>query len=259
MENSISGSVGASLQVGAQAALNEYTTGICVLFLCTGLSLKLQQNVYVGFDVLAGAAAGDTDCVDGTNQLSTTFTDWDYSPSTKERFTLQKGGSFLFGGYMQMPRLAISMVMTTSLGTEGPDYDKPWQDFEMEKALYGDGAVENTFLMPLFEPMCDGSGIKLSSYASSNLGAEVKDTCVPTKMTINDVTLLIDTAMTGTFGEYDLIAPNPPPPSPPPSPWEVVQAQMQKEAFEAYQEAQVEAQKAKSKAMKKKAKRNLAE
>jgi len=64
-------------------------------------------------------------------QLATTFTDWDYHQADKDRCQLKKDGSFLLGGYMQIPRLAVSLVMTTSLGVDGEGADAPWKDFEM--------------------------------------------------------------------------------------------------------------------------------
>ena len=91
-------------------------------------------------------------------QLATTFTDWDYHQADKDRCQLKKDGSFLFGGYMQIPRLAVSLVMTTSLGTDGPGADAPWKDFEIEKMMYGEGGDPNVFLGALFDPICEGGG-----------------------------------------------------------------------------------------------------
>ena len=112
VNNEISGSVAASLQVGASAQLREYTTGICVMFVCTGPRLSIQQDIYVGFDVLAGAAALDKECVDGPTKLATTFTDWDYHERDKDRCQLKKDGSFLLGEDMQIrarPRRSSAM------------------------------------------------------------------------------------------------------------------------------------------------------
>jgi len=52
--------------------------------------LSVRQDVYVGFDVLAGAAALDKDCVEGPTQLATTFTDWDYHQADKTAASSKK-------------------------------------------------------------------------------------------------------------------------------------------------------------------------
>ena len=91
-------------------------------------------------------------------QLATTFTDWDYHQADKDRCQLKKDGSFLFGGYMQIPRLAVSLVMTTSLGVDGEGADAPWKDFEIEKLMYGEDDDPYVFLGALFDPTCEGGG-----------------------------------------------------------------------------------------------------
>jgi peptidoglycan hydrolase CwlO-like protein len=199
VNNGVVGSVGASLQVGASMALNEYTSGVCVLFVCTGPRLGLQQDVYLGFDVLAAASAGDAPCVDGANELSTTFTDWDYSQSDKERCRLKKGGSFLMGGYLQIPRMTASLVMTTSLGTHGPGYDKPWEDFELEKMMYGsDADAKNFYANKLFDPICQSTGSSILETCDAP-----EETCLPTKMVVDkNIEALPDTSLAGTQGEY---------------------------------------------------------
>lgn len=225
VNNEISGSVAASLQVGASVQLREYTTGICVLFVCTGPRLSVQQDLYVGFDVLAGAVL-NKDCVEGPARLATTFTDWDYHQADKDRCQLKKDGSFLFGGYMQIPRLAVSLVMTTSLGTDGPGADAPWKDFEIEKMMYGEGGDPNVFLGALFDPICEGGG---SSAVSTTCEAEDEEPalglggspqCISdSKMRVaKNIPALHDTSLAVAFGDFTkVIGPGPAlPPAPPP-------------------------------------------
>jgi hypothetical protein len=224
VNNEISGSVAANLQVGASSQLREYTTGICVLFVCTGPRLSLRQDVYVGFDVLAGAAALDKDCVEGPTQLATTFTDWDYHQADKDRCQLKKDGSFLLGGYMQIPRLSVSLVMTTSLGVDGPGADEPWKDFEIEKMMYAENSDPNVFLGQLFDPICEGGG---SSAVLTTCDADVEESALgglpqcayDTRMTVaKNIAALSDTSAAGTFGDFEkVIGPGPDlPPSPSP-------------------------------------------
>jgi hypothetical protein len=224
VNNEISGSVAASLHVGAIADLREFTTGICVFFVCTGPRLSVRQDVYVGFYVLAGAAL-NKDCVEGPTQLATTFTDWDYHQADKDRCQLKKDGSFLFGGYMQIPRLAVSLVMTTSLGTDGPGADAPWKDFEIEKMMYGEGGDPNVFLGALFDPICEGGG---SSAVLTTCEAEDEQSALGglpqcayyTRITVaKNVAALSDTSAAGSFGDFEKVkGPGPalpPAPSPP--------------------------------------------
>ena len=57
---------------------------------------------------------------------------------------------------MQIPRLAVSLVMTTSLGVDGEGADAPWKDFEIEKMMYGEDGDPYVFLGALFDPICEG-------------------------------------------------------------------------------------------------------
>jgi len=224
VNNEISGSVAASLQVGAIADLREFTTGICVFFVCTGPRLSVRQDVYVGFYVLAGAAL-NKDCVEGPTQLATTFTDWDYHQVDKDRCQLKKDGSFLFGGHMQIPRLAVSLVMTTSLGVDGEGADAPWKDFEIEKMMYGEDGDPYVFLGALFDPICEGGG---SSAVLKTCDADVEQSALgglpqcayDTRMTVaKNVAALSDTSAAGSFGDFEKVkGPGPalpPAPSPP--------------------------------------------
>jgi len=229
VNNEISGSVAASLQVGAIADLREFTTGICVLFVCTGPRLSVRQDVYVGFDVLAGAAL-NKDCVEGPTQLATTFTDWDYHQVDKDRCQLKKDGSFLFGGHMQIPRLAVSLVMTTSLGVDGEGADAPWKDFEIEKMMYGEDGDPYVFLGALFDPICEGgsSAVLTTCEAEdeeSALGLGGSPQCISdSKMRVaKNIPALHDTSLAGAFGDFTKVIgpgpalpPAPPLPSPPP-------------------------------------------
>jgi hypothetical protein len=230
VNNEISGSVAASLHVGAIADLREFTTGICVFFVCTGPRLSVRQDVYVGFYVLAGAAL-NKDCVEGPTQLATTFTDWDYHQADKDRCQLKKDWSLLFGGYMQIPRVAVSLVMTTSLGVDGEGADAPWKDYEIEKMMYGKDGDPYVFLGALFDPICEGVG---SSAVLKTCDADVEQSALgglpqcayDTRMTVaKNVAALSDTSAAGSFGDFEKVkgpspalppAPSPPPPSPPP-------------------------------------------
>ena len=192
----LKGSVSAALQVGASAQLREFTAGLCVLFVCTGPRVGVQQDFQLGFDLLGGASlahgTGDS-CINGPVQLATTFTDWDYSAADKERCHLRSDGSFLLGGYMQIPTPKMSVVMTTSLGVDGPGSEDPWHDFEVQDkvdAALGGSNPEFMFIGPLFSPVCEGnSGDRLetcgegtAAAVSSSLGS---DQCMPTSMQIS--------------------------------------------------------------------------
>ena len=206
VRNSISGSIGASLQVGASLELREFTAGVCVLFVCTGPRMYVKQDVFLGFDVLAGGAAGKANCVYGPTELRTTFTDWDYSKNDKKRCRLRERGSFLLGGYMQIPRMAASVTLTTSLGTHGPGFDKPWHDFEIEKLMYGEVAGEgNFYLNKLFDPVCSSAGgTKLQTCEAPS------EECFPTAMAVSSaVAALPDTSQAGEFGAYLEVAGRP--------------------------------------------------
>ena len=187
----LKGSVSAALQVGASAQLKEFTAGLCVLFVCTGPRVGVQQDFQLGFDLLGGASlahgTGDS-CINGPVQLATTFTDWDYSAADKERCHLRSDGSFLLGGYMQIPTPKMSVVMTTSLGVDGPGSEDPWHDFEVQDkvdAALGGSNPEFLFIGPLFSPVCEGnSGDRLetcgegtAAAVSSSLGSKASITC----------------------------------------------------------------------------------
>jgi hypothetical protein len=187
----LKGSVSAALQVGASAQLKEFTAGLCVLFVCTGPRVGVQQDFQLGFDLLGGASlahgTGDS-CINGPVQLATTFTDWDYSAADKERCHLRSDGSFLLGGYMQIPTPKMSVVMTTSLGVDGPGSEDPWHDFEVQDkvdAALGGSNPEFMFIGPLFSPVCEGnSGDRLetcgegtAAAVSSSLGSKASITC----------------------------------------------------------------------------------
>ena len=223
----LSGSVSAALQVGASAQLREFTAGLCVLFVCTGPRIGVQQDFQLGFDLLGGASlahgTGDS-CINGPVQLATTFTDWDYSAADKERCHLRSDGSFLLGGYMQIPTPKMSVVMTTSLGVDGPGSEDPWHDFEVQDKIddaLGGSNPEFMFIGPLFSPVCEGkSGVRLATCdesaaaVSSSLGS---DQCMPTSMQVStDVKPLDNLDLVAVANEF--FAPNPPPPSPPPPP-----------------------------------------
>ena len=223
----LSGSVSAALQVGASAQLREFTAGLCVLFVCTGPRIGVQQDFQLGFDLLGGASlahgTGDS-CINGPVQLATTFTDWDYSAADKERCHLRSDGSFLLGGYMQIPTPKMSVVMTTSLGVDGPGSEDPWHDFEVQDKIddaLGGSNPEFMFIGPLFSPVCGGkSGVRLATCdesaaaVSSSLGS---DQCMPTSMQVStDVKPLDNLDLVAVANEF--FAPNPPPPSPPPPP-----------------------------------------
>ena len=223
----LSGSVSAALQVGASAQLREFTAGLCVLFVCTGPRIGVQQDFQLGFDLLGGASlahgTGDS-CINGPVQLATTFTDWDYSAADKERCHLRSDGSFLLGGYMQIPTPKMSVVMTTSLGVDGPGSEDPWPDFEVQDKIddaLGGSNPEFMFIGPLFSPVCEGkSGVRLATCdesaaaVSSSLGS---DQCMPTSMQVStDVKPLDNLDLVAVANEF--FAPNPPPPSPPPPP-----------------------------------------
>ncbi|ACO66751.1 predicted protein [Micromonas commoda] len=192
----LSGSVSAALQVGASAQLREFTAGLCVMFVCTGPRVGVQQDFQLGFDLLGGASmahgTGDS-CVNGPVQLATTFTDWDYSAADKERCHLRSDGSFLLGGYMQIPTPKATVVMTTSLGVDGPGSEEPWHDFEVQDKIdeaLGGSNPEFMFIGSLFPPVCEGnSGVRLATCdeesaaaVSSSLGS---DQCMPTSMQIS--------------------------------------------------------------------------
>ena len=174
----LKGSVSAALQVGASAQLKEFTAGLCVLFVCTGPRVGVQQDFQLGFDLLGGASlahgTGDS-CINGPVQLATTFTDWDYSAADKERCHLRSDGSFLLGGYMQIPTPKMSVVMTTSLGVDGPGSEDPWHDFEVQDkvdAALGGSNPEFLFIGPLFSPVCEGnSGDRLETCGEGTAAA----------------------------------------------------------------------------------------
>jgi hypothetical protein len=132
---------------------------------------------------------------------------------------------------MQIPRLAVSLVMTTSLGVDGPGADAPWKDYEIEKMMYGEDGDPYVFLGALFDPICEGGG---SSAVLKTCDADVEQSALgslpqcayDTKMTVaKNVAALTDTSAAGSFGDFEKVkgpspalppAPSPPPPSPPP-------------------------------------------
>jgi len=164
-------------------------------------------------------------------QLATTFTDWDYHQADKDRCQLKKDGSFLFGGYMQIPRLAVSLVMTTSLGVDGEGADAPWKDFEIEKLMYGEDDDPYVFLGALFDPTCEGGGSSAvlttceAEDEESALGLGGSPQCISdSKMRVaKNIPALHDTSLAGAFGDFTKVIgpgpalpPAPPLPSPPP-------------------------------------------
>jgi len=87
----------------------------------------------------------------------------------------------------------MSVVMTTSLGVDGPGSEDPWHDFEVQDkvdAALGGSNPEFMFIGPLFSPVCEGnSGDRLetcgegtAAAVSSSLGS---DQCMPTSMQIS--------------------------------------------------------------------------
>ena len=125
---------------------------------------------------------------------------------------------------MQIPTPKMSVVMTTSLGVDGPGSEDPWHDFEVQDKIddaLGGSNPEFMFIGPLFSPVCEGkSGVRLATCdesaaaVSSSLGS---DQCMPTSMQVStDVKPLDNLDLVAVANEF--FAPNPPPPSPPPPP-----------------------------------------
>ena len=101
---------------------------------------------------------------------------------------------------MQIPRLAVSLEMTTSLGVDGPGADAPWKDYEIEKMMYGEDGDPYVFLGALFDPICEGGG---SSAVLKTCDADVEQSALgslpqcayDTKMTVaKNVAALTDTS-----------------------------------------------------------------